>query len=79
MLLEIPFARLDVESLSTLFAEEGVTTSAGGPAVLLTLVEHLERTGRRCSTLERMIVGGAACPPSLPASFRKLGIRPVYG
>ncbi|WP_246291485.1 AMP-binding protein [Paraburkholderia fynbosensis] len=45
----------------------------------LAFVKHLERTGRRCSTLQRVIVGGAACPPSLAASFRKIGIRAVHG
>ncbi|WP_434667188.1 3-(methylthio)propionyl-CoA ligase [Paraburkholderia sp. A3BS-1L] len=77
--LVFPGAKLDGESLSTLFAEEGVTMSAGVPTVWLAFVEHLARTGRRCSTLQRVIVGGAACPPSLAASFRKLGIRAVHG
>lgn len=71
--------KLDGESLYTLFSEEGVTMSAGVPTVWSSFIEYLTRSGRRCETLERLIVGGAACPPSLAASANEIGIRVLHG
>jgi fatty-acyl-CoA synthase len=55
----------DGPTLEHLINAEGVTVAVGIPTVWLGLVEHLERTGRKVPTLERVIVGGAPLPQAL--------------
>ncbi|AZT83862.1 long-chain-fatty-acid--CoA ligase [Marinobacter sp. NP-4(2019)] len=68
--LVFPGDGMDGESLYQLFESEGVTFSAGVPTVWLGVLQHLRNSGSKLSTVERMIVGGAACPPALMQSFR---------
>jgi 3-(methylthio)propionyl---CoA ligase len=76
--LVLPGAKLDGESLSTLFEQEGVTMSAGVPTVWLGFVDYKRRTGGTCGTFRRAIVGGAACPPHLAASLEEIGVKAVH-
>ncbi|AOZ01538.1 long-chain fatty acid--CoA ligase [Cupriavidus sp. USMAHM13] len=76
--LVMPGPRLDGASLTELFTQEGVTVSAGVPTVWLGMVDHMRRSGERCATLARVIVGGAACPPQLAEALGGLGIRAVH-
>ena len=55
----------DGETLATLINEEGVTLSAGVPTVWLSLIAHLKSSGKRVDSLQRILVGGAACPLSI--------------
>ncbi len=55
--------------LADLIDSEGVTLSMGVPTVWLGLLSYLEESGRRPGALERVIVGGAACPESLLRAF----------
>jgi fatty-acyl-CoA synthase len=55
----------DGPTLEHLINAEGVTVAVGIPTVWLGLVEHLETTGRKVPTLERVIVGGAPLPQAL--------------
>jgi len=77
--LVFPGAKLDGESLFTLFEEEKVTMSAGVPAVWLSYAEYMQRAQKRSTTFTRAVVGGAACPPSLTAVFEEHGIKTVHG
>ena len=74
----LPGAKLDGESLSSLFEQEGVTMSAGVPTVWLGFVDYMRRTGRTNGTFRRAIVGGAACPPHLAASLEEIGVKAVH-
>ncbi|MFM0278778.1 3-(methylthio)propionyl-CoA ligase [Paraburkholderia sediminicola] len=76
--LVLPGAKLDGESLSSLFEQEGVTMSAGVPTVWLGFVDYMRRTGRTNGTFRRAIVGGAACPPHLAASLEEIGVKAVH-
>ena len=76
--LVLPGPALDGASLSALFDQEGVTVSAGVPTVWLGLADYMRRTGKRCNSLERVIVGGAACPPQLAKALGELGIKSVH-
>jgi acyl-CoA synthetase (AMP-forming)/AMP-acid ligase II len=76
--LVLPGAKLDGESLCTLFEQEGVTMSAGVPTVWLGLVDYMRRTGRNSKTFRRAIVGGAACPPHLASSLQEIGVKAVH-
>lgn len=74
--LVLPGAGLDGESVFRLFEQEGVTFSAGVPTVWLSLQQYMQQTGKRLPSLQRLVVGGAACPPALMRSFeQEFGIR----
>jgi fatty-acyl-CoA synthase len=60
-----PGAALDGKSLHQLFEGERVTFSAGVPTVWAGLIQYMKQNGVRLSTLQRTIIGGAACPPAM--------------
>jgi acyl-CoA synthetase (AMP-forming)/AMP-acid ligase II len=51
-----------------------ITTSAGTPFFLSTLLDEAGRTGRDISSLQRFLCGAAAVPPSLVERSEKAGI-----
>jgi 3-(methylthio)propionyl---CoA ligase len=77
--LVLPGPRLDGASLYELFEAEGVTMSLGVPTVWLGFEAHLAATGLSCSTLQRVLSGGAAVPPSLIEAFDRRGIVVTQG
>src|SRR5438067_2192638 len=77
--LVLPGPRLDGASLYELFEAEGVTMSLGVPTVWLGFETHLAQTGARCSTLRRILLGGAAVPPSMITAFERRGIAVTQG
>ena len=54
--------------------EKGVTITLAVPTVWLGLLRYLEETGKRFSTLERVVIGGSACPQAVMEKFED-----VYG
>jgi acyl-CoA synthetase (AMP-forming)/AMP-acid ligase II len=69
--LVFPGMALDGASLMELFETEAVTFAAGVPTVWLGLLQHLQQTGRKPTTLKRCVIGGSACPPSLMDAFQQ--------
>ncbi len=69
----------DGETLADLINEEGVTLSAGVPTVWLGLIAHLKASGKRVESLQRIIVGGAACPLSIMEDFDEYGVDSSVG
>jgi fatty-acyl-CoA synthase len=67
--LVMPGARLDGSSIYELLENERVTFSAAVPTVWQSLLQHLDATGSRLTTLKRVVVGGAACPEVLIRRF----------
>src|SRR5690606_23837526 len=63
--LVLPGRHLDGASLAALVNDESVTVGIGVATVWLALVEHMEATGGRTPSLQRVIVGGAPMPPAL--------------
>lgn len=63
--LVLPGRRTDGASLARLIAAENVTIAVGVPTVWLGLCDHLEATGERTPSLQRIVVGGAPMPPAL--------------
>jgi fatty-acyl-CoA synthase len=55
----------DPESLHRLIETEQVTLSLGVPTVWLGLLAYLRETGKSLAALDRVIIGGAACPASV--------------
>ncbi|QTD30683.1 3-(methylthio)propionyl-CoA ligase [Pseudomonas fluorescens] len=77
--LVFPGAAVDGKSVFELFDRERVTFSAGVPTVWLSMLQYMRQSGRRLTSVERMIVGGAACPPALMSSYQKeFGIRILH-
>lgn len=78
--LVLPGPRLDGGSLCELFAQEGVTITAGVPTVWIDVLRHLEETGGRLPTLERMMIGGSAAPRAMIEKFEEVyDVRMAHG
>jgi fatty-acyl-CoA synthase len=69
----------DGATLAALINEEGVTMSAGVPTVWLGLLAYLKSSGQRVESLQRIIVGGAACPLSIMEDLDKYGVETRVG
>ncbi len=68
--LVMPGAKMgDGEALHGLIEREKVTMSAGVPTVWLALLGYLDKTGKTVESLQRVVVGGAACPLSIMEEF----------
>ena len=76
--LVLPGAQLDATSLCELIEREGVTVAAGVPTVWLGMLDHFRETGIRPTSLERVIIGGAAASESLIAGLKEMGIEPIH-
>ncbi|MGO4407232.1 long-chain-fatty-acid--CoA ligase [Bosea sp. RAF48] len=77
--LVMPGAKLDGPSLHELLEGEGVTMTAAVPTVWLGLLQHLEATGGKLSTLKRVVIGGSACPRAMTEAFeRKYGVTVAH-
>ena len=74
--LVLPGPGLDAASLYALCEQEGVTFTAGVPTIWFGLLAFMRENELSFSTLRRMIVGGAACPPALLRAFgEELGVE----
>ncbi|KUL94056.1 long-chain fatty acid--CoA ligase [Bosea sp. WAO] len=69
--LVLPGMKLDGASLLELLNGEGVTLTAAVPTVWLGLLQHLEATGERLTSLKRVVIGGSACPRAMTEAFEK--------
>ena len=74
--LVMPGPNLDGESIFRSMETEGVTVALGVPTVWLGLLEFLELSGKKLSSLKRVIIGGAAVSESMIDEFElKHGIN----
>ncbi len=70
----------DGETLQQLISGEEVTIAAGVPTVWLALLTYLRDSGKTVPSLDRTIVGGAACPLSVMREFEeKHGVSTRHG
>jgi len=69
--LVLPGPGLDGKSLTELIEAEGVTSLLGVPTVWLALLDHLASTDKRLTTVEKVTIGGSACPPSMIEAFER--------
>jgi fatty-acyl-CoA synthase len=77
--LVMPGDKLDGRSVYELLESERVTFSAGVPTVWQRLLEHLEATNGKLTTLRRAIVGGSAAPASMIRTFQdRYGVRLIH-
>jgi acyl-CoA synthetase (AMP-forming)/AMP-acid ligase II len=74
--LVMPGPGLDAASLYELYEQEGVTFTAGVPTIWFGLLTFMREKQLQFSTLRKMIVGGASCPPALLKAFdEELGVE----
>ncbi|MEL6773291.1 MAG: long-chain fatty acid--CoA ligase [Pseudomonadota bacterium] len=74
----LPGRQLDPASLCEMI-DRGVTISAAVPSVWLPLLEHLRREGRGLGTLQRVVIGGSACPRAVIEAFQDdYGVRVIH-
>ncbi|MEE4188547.1 MAG: long-chain-fatty-acid--CoA ligase [Roseobacter sp.] len=66
----LPGPRLDGASLLDLIDDYGVTCALGVPTIWLGLLQEMARSGRTVASMNRTVVGGSACPPSMIKAFR---------
>ena len=77
--LVMPGPKLDGQSVYELLESERVTLTAAVPTVWLMLLQYLEQTGAKLSTLKRVLIGGSACPRSMIETFeKKYGVDVVH-
>ena len=67
--LVMPGQKLDGASVHELLEREGVTFSAAVPTVWQGLLQYLDASGARLTTLKRVVIGGSACPEVLLRRF----------
>ncbi|PPK70454.1 long-chain fatty acid--CoA ligase [Actinokineospora auranticolor] len=67
--LVMPDRFLQPEPLATMIATLRPTHSAAVPTIWQGLLAHLERHPADLSSLREVVIGGAACPPSLMRAF----------
>src|SRR3546814_13025784 len=71
---------MDGESIYDLIEAEGVTYSAAVPTVWQMLLTYMQENGKRFTTLERVTIGGSACPESIIRAFRDdYGVDVIQG
>jgi fatty-acyl-CoA synthase len=76
----MPGPRLDGASLYQQFERERVTFAAGVPTIWFGLLDHLRETGSRLTSFERVVIGGAAAPPSMIEAFEEeYGVEVLHG
>ncbi len=77
--LVLPGPGLDGKNLTELIESENVTSLLGVPTVWLALLGHLRQSGKKLSSVRKVVVGGSACPPSMIETFEKEhGVRVIH-
>ena len=78
--LVFPGARMDGEGIYELLNSEKVNFSAAVPTVWMMLAQYLEESGKMLPHLEKVLIGGAACPESIIRLFeQKFDVRVGHG
>lgn len=73
--LVLPGAQLDGASIYELLESEQVTCTAGVPTVWAMLLQYLQKEQQPLTSLQRLVVGGAAAPRSMIEAFEARGIE----
>ena len=75
----LPGPDLHGEALVNLIDKYEVTLAMGVPTIWQGLLAYAEASGSQLASLERTVIGGAACPPSMIETFRETyGVDTVH-
>lgn len=66
----MPGGRMDGEAIYELLDTEKVNLTAAVPTVWLMLLQYLEETGKKLPHLNKVVIGGSACPRSMTQKFQ---------
>src|SRR5205823_3909566 len=69
--LVLPGPKLDGASVYELLDTEKITVTAAVPTVWLSLLQYLEASGKMLPHLERVLIGGSACPRKIIECFEQ--------
>ena len=69
--LVLPGPGMDGASVLEMLTEGAVTITAAVPTVWQMLLGHLRETGAKLPHLERVVIGGSACPRSMTEAFER--------
>ena len=76
--LVLPGPKLDPASIIDLVNSEGVTMSLGVPTVWLAVRDALDKNDAYLPTLDRLVIGGSAVPPSLFDDLKRRNIHTIH-
>lgn len=68
--LVMPGAAMDGASIYELLSDEKVSLTAGVPTIWLMLLQYLESENKKLPHLNRVVIGGAACPRAMTEAFQ---------
>jgi fatty-acyl-CoA synthase len=68
----MPGAKLDGESIYQLLDQYRVSCTAAVPTVWLMLLQYLEATGAKLPYLNKVVIGGSACPREMTRKFQDI-------
>jgi fatty-acyl-CoA synthase len=75
----MPGPGLDGPSLVKLIDTNHVSLALGVPTIWLGLLNEADKIGSKLESLQRTVVGGSACPPSMMTAFReKYGVETIH-
>jgi fatty-acyl-CoA synthase len=69
--LVMPGGKLDGASVYELLNDYKITCTGAVPTVWLLLLQHLEKTGDKLPYLNRVVIGGSACPRAMIKTFEE--------
>ena len=77
--LVMPGAKMDGASIYELLNDYRVTCTAAVPTVWLMLLQHLQSTGTKLPYLDRVVIGGSACPRAVTKTFEEdYGVQVIH-
>jgi len=77
--LVLPGGLMDGASIYEMLDSEKVTMTAAVPTVWLMLLEHLESNNLQLPHLERVVIGGSACPRAMTEAFQdNYGVEVIH-
>jgi fatty-acyl-CoA synthase len=78
--LVLPGAGMDGASLYELLDSEKVTASAAVPTIWLGLLQYLDQHQKKLPHLQKVLIGGAACPPMMIRRFEEeFDVEVIHG
>ncbi len=76
----LPGSGMDGASVYELLDTEKVSASAAVPTVWLGLLQYLEQNNKKLPYLDKVLIGGAACPPMMLRKFElDYGVEVIHG
>ncbi|PSM18315.1 3-(methylthio)propionyl-CoA ligase [Nitratireductor sp. StC3] len=77
--LVMPGGKMDGASIYELLDTEKVTFTAAVPTVWLMLLQYLEETGKTLPHLDKVVIGGSACPRAMTEKFQdNYGVQVIH-